>query len=105
MEMKIVTYKDPLRPMKPSNLQMPPPEPPTLELLVDSIASGKSTWTRMRADQGWLTVNNDSLVRSMHGGQYAWDIQVPGLVELLANWENCRPVLKISFDWLSGVRL
>jgi predicted kinase len=70
--------------MKPSNLQMPPPEPPILELLVGSIASGKSTWTRKRANQGWLTVNNDSLVCSMHGGEYAWNLQIPGLVELLA---------------------
>lgn len=70
--------------MKPSNLLLKTPEQLTLELLVGSIASGKSTWTRMRADQAWLTVNNDTLVRSMHGGEYAWDLQVPGLVELLA---------------------
>ena len=58
--------------------------PPALELLVGSIASGKCTWTRKRANQGWLTVNNDSLVCSMHGGEYAWNLQIPGLVELLA---------------------
>lgn len=50
-----------------------------VELLVGNIASGKSSSTRHRAAEGWITVNHDSLVRSMHGGEYAWEDQVPGL--------------------------
>lgn len=54
-------------------------EPPILELLIGNIASGKSSWTRPRTAAGWITVNHDSLVRSMHGGRYDWERQVPGL--------------------------
>ncbi len=59
-------------------------QPPTLEFLVGNIASGKSTWTGTRADQGWLTIENDSLLRSLHGGRYAWEEQIPGLLDVLA---------------------
>ena len=56
---------------------------PALEILVGNIASGKSTWTGTRAAQGWLTIENDSLLRSLHGGRYCWDEQLPGLLETL----------------------
>ena len=56
-----------------------PSASPVLELLVGNIASGKSSWTEPRASEGWITVNNDSLVRSMHGGNYDWERQIPGL--------------------------
>ena len=55
------------------------PFPPVVEFLIGNIASGKSSWTRQRAADGWITVNHDSLVRSMHGGDYAWEDQMPGL--------------------------
>jgi len=58
---------------------MTPANSPILELLVGNIASGKSSWTLPRAAAGWITVNHDSLVRSMHGGNYDWENQVPGL--------------------------
>lgn len=60
---------------------LPPPSsaPPVLEILIGNIASGKSSWTKPRASQGWITVNHDSLVRSMHGGNYDWERQIPGL--------------------------
>ena len=59
----------------------PPPVDgkPVLELLVGSIASGKSSWTRNRARAGFVTINSDSLVESMQGGDYRWDHQVPHL--------------------------
>ncbi len=57
---------------------------PTLELLVGNIASGKSTWTAARAEQGWLTIENDSLLRSLHGGRYVCEEQVPGMLDALA---------------------
>ena len=50
-----------------------------LEILIGNIASGKSSWTEPRASEGWVTVNNDSLARSMHGGNYDWERQIPGL--------------------------
>lgn len=41
-----------------------------IELLIGMIASGKSTWARQRAGQGWLVVNDDAIVTMLHGGDY-----------------------------------
>ena len=42
----------------------------TLEILVGPIACGKSTYSRERAAGGALVVNDDSIVMSVHGGNY-----------------------------------
>ena len=41
-----------------------------IEVLVGMIASGKSTWARERARQGWLVMNDDAVVNMLHGGEY-----------------------------------
>lgn len=41
-----------------------------VELLVGLIASGKSTYARERAKDGWIIVNDDSVVEAVHGGDY-----------------------------------
>jgi predicted kinase len=41
-----------------------------IEILIGNIASGKSTWTTERAKQGALIINDDSIVESLHGGNY-----------------------------------
>lgn len=41
-----------------------------LEILVGMIASGKSTYARLRAGDGALVVNHDTIVDSLHGGDY-----------------------------------
>jgi len=41
-----------------------------LELLVGNIASGKSTYCRQAAEMGKIIVNDDSIVNSLHAGNY-----------------------------------
>jgi predicted kinase len=41
-----------------------------IEVLVGMIGSGKSTWARKRAEQGWVVINEDSIVTAVHGGAY-----------------------------------
>jgi len=41
-----------------------------LELLIGNIASGKSTYCKMRAEEGAIIVNDDSLVNSLHANNY-----------------------------------
>ena len=43
---------------------------PKLELLVGTIASGKSTYSKKRAKEGAVIINDDSLVTALHGGDY-----------------------------------
>lgn len=40
-------------------------------LLVGMIASGKDTFTRMLAERGTVVVNDDDIVKAVHGGNYA----------------------------------
>lgn len=40
------------------------------ELLSGNIASGKSTWTAIRAKQGALVANDDAMITALHGGTY-----------------------------------
>lgn len=51
---------------------METPEKPTpkIELLVGTIASGKSTYALRRAREGSIVVNDDSIVTMLHGGDY-----------------------------------
>jgi predicted kinase len=41
-----------------------------IEVLVGMIASGKSTYTTRRAQDGAVIVNDDSIVTAIHGGNY-----------------------------------
>jgi len=41
-----------------------------LELLIGTIASGKSTYSRQRSKQGAIIINDDALVTALHGGYY-----------------------------------
>lgn len=43
----------------------------TLEILVGPIASGKSTYSRTRAEQGAVIVNDDAIVQAVHAGDYS----------------------------------
>jgi len=42
-----------------------------LEILVGFIASGKSSYSRKRAKEGAIIINDDSMVMSLHGGDYS----------------------------------
>lgn len=41
-----------------------------IEILVGTIASGKSTYCRARAKDGAIIINDDAIVTALHGGQY-----------------------------------
>ena len=41
-----------------------------IEVLIGMIASGKGTWARKRAQEGWLVMNDDAIVTMLHGGDY-----------------------------------
>jgi len=41
-----------------------------IEVLVGTIASGKSTWARKMAGDDWIVVNDDAIVNSLHAGDY-----------------------------------
>jgi predicted kinase len=43
-----------------------------IEVLVGTIASGKSTWCLEKAKEGWLIINDDAIVSMLHGGLYAY---------------------------------
>ena len=43
---------------------------PKLEILIGTIASGKSTYCTKRAEQGAIIVNDDAIVTALHGGNY-----------------------------------
>lgn len=58
-----------------------------LELLVGPIASGKSTYCRTAAQEGAIIVNDDSIVTSVHGGDYR--LYQKSLKPLYKSVENC----------------
>jgi len=41
-----------------------------IEVLIGMISSGKSTWAKKRADEGWVVLNDDAIVNLVHGGSY-----------------------------------
>lgn len=43
-----------------------------IELLVGMVGSGKSTYARKRAEEGWFIVCHDDIVRMVHGRNYYW---------------------------------
>lgn len=42
-----------------------------IEVLCGMIASGKSTYCVKKAKEGYVIVNDDSIVNAVHGGVYA----------------------------------
>ena len=57
-----------------------------IELLVGPICSQKSTYAKQRAKQGALIVNDDSVVKMVHGGDYT--LYQKGLKPLYKTVEN-----------------
>lgn len=43
---------------------------PRLELLVGNIASGKSTYCKKAAEEGFIIVSDDAIVTAVHAGNY-----------------------------------
>ena len=43
-----------------------------IEILVGTIASGKSTWSTQMAQEDWLIINDDAIVLMLHAGKYAY---------------------------------
>jgi predicted kinase len=41
-----------------------------IEVLCGFISSGKSTWAKQRAREGWVILNDDAIVNAVHGGDY-----------------------------------
>jgi dephospho-CoA kinase len=41
-----------------------------VEVLVGGICSGKSTWCKSLAKDGWIVINDDSIVNSIHENCY-----------------------------------
>jgi len=41
-----------------------------IEVLVGTVACGKSTWAKNRAEEGYIIVNDDAIVNAVHGGVY-----------------------------------
>ena len=41
-----------------------------IQVLVGTIASGKSTYCRRKAHEGWLTINDDDILNMLHAGEY-----------------------------------
>lgn len=41
-----------------------------IEVLVGHIASGKSSWAKERANSGWIVINDDSIINSVHSQNY-----------------------------------
>lgn len=57
-----------------------PTKKPRLEILFGPIASGKSTYSAKRANDGALIANDDAVVLAIHGGQYsAYEKELKGL--------------------------
>jgi predicted kinase len=42
----------------------------TVEVLVGMICSGKSTWCKNLAKEGWIVINDDSVVNAVHANEY-----------------------------------
>lgn len=41
-----------------------------IKILVGAIASGKSTYANKLAEEGWIIMNDDSIVNAVHNGNY-----------------------------------
>ncbi len=57
---------------------------PSVEILVGTIASGKSTYCKKRAKEGAIIVNDDAIVCSLHAGIYTlYDKSIKALYKSL----------------------
>lgn len=43
---------------------------PVIEILVGMVASGKSTYAKRRAAEGFIVINDDAIVNAVHADQY-----------------------------------
>jgi len=43
---------------------------PEIVVLIGCIASGKSTYARKLARKGWVVINDDDIVKLVHGRDY-----------------------------------
>jgi predicted kinase len=41
-----------------------------IEVLVGTICSGKSTWCKTLAQEGWIVINDDAIVNAVHANNY-----------------------------------
>ena len=41
-----------------------------IEVLVGNLSSGKSTWCKQRAKNGWIIINDDNVVNLVHSSDY-----------------------------------
>ena len=41
-----------------------------IEVLIGTIASGKSTYAKNKAENGYIVINDDAIVNAIHGGLY-----------------------------------
>jgi len=59
---------------------------PTVELLIGPIASGKSTYSKRRATEGAIIVNDDAIVMALHADQYnLYNINLKPLYKAIEN--------------------
>lgn len=59
---------------------------PVVKILVGPIASGKSTWCKMAADDGFIFVNDDAIVQAVHAGDYtAYDESLKPVYKSIEN--------------------
>ena len=65
-----------------------------IEILVGNIASGKSTYCSVKAREGFLIVNDDSIVNAIHGNHY--DLYDKNLKPLYKGIENQLVVMGIT---------
>ena len=57
-----------------------------IQVLVGMIASGKSTYARLAAQQGMLCINDDAIVNMLHGDDYTlYDKQLKVLYKSIEN--------------------
>jgi predicted kinase len=64
-----------------------------IEVLVGMVGSGKSTYTSKRARGGAIILNDDSLVQSLHGGNYKlYDQKLKALYKSLTMAAACQAV-------------
>jgi predicted kinase len=57
-----------------------------LNILVAPVGAGKSTWSKHLAENGWITVNDDAIVKLVHGGNYRlYEKELKPLYKLVEN--------------------
>jgi predicted kinase len=65
----------------------------TAEILIGTIAAGKSIWARNRASNGWIVINDDNLVMSLHLNYQLYDKKLKPLYKSIENHIFCSSIL------------